>query len=83
MSDEFILFVGDSKFLLGLNEAMQIASILNSSQRIGTEWLNGVSSSGRNNVVKQPDISSAFVAPMTALFRMELDTNQKLLEAKK
>jgi len=82
MSDEFILFVGDSKFLLGLNEAMQIASILNSSQRIGTEWLNDVSQ-GRNNVVKQPDISSAFVAPMTALFRMELDTNQKLLEAKK
>lgn len=82
MSEEFILFVGESKFLLGLNEAMQIATVLNSSQRIGTEWLNGVSS-GRNNVVKQPDISSAFVAPMTAIFRMELDTNQKLYEAKK
>jgi hypothetical protein len=81
MSDEFILFVGDSKFLLGLNEAMQVASILNSSQRIGTEWLNGVSS-GRNNVVKQPDVSSAMVSPMTALFRMELDANQKLLEKK-
>ncbi len=82
MSEEYILFVGDSKFLLGLNEAMQIASILNSSQRIGTEWIASVSN-GRNNVVKQPDISSAFVAPMTAIFRMELDTNQKLLEAKK
>jgi hypothetical protein len=82
MSEEFILFVGDSKFLLGLNEAMQVASILNSSQRIGTEWISGISS-GRNNVVKQPDVSSAFVSPMTAIFRMELDTNQKLLEAKK
>ena len=82
MSEEYILFVGESKFLLGLNEAMHIASILNSSQRIGTEWITAVSS-GRNNVVKQPDISSAFVAPMTAIFRMELDTNQKLLEAKK
>ena len=82
MSDEFILFVGESKFLLGLNEAMQVASILNSSQRIGTEWIASVSS-GRNNVVKQPDVSSAMVSPMTALFRMELDTNQKLLEAKK
>jgi hypothetical protein len=60
---------------------MQVASILNSSQRIGTEWLNGVSS-GRNNVVKQPDVSSAMVSPMTALFRMELDANQKLLEKK-
>ena len=82
MSDEFILFVGDSKFLLGLNEAMQIATVLNSAQRIGTEWLKDVPS-GRNNVVKQPDISSSFVAPMTAIFRMELDTNQKLLEQKK
>ena len=82
MSEEFILFVGDTKFLLGLNEAMQVASILNSSQRIGMEWLKDVSS-GRNHVVKQPDVSSAMVSPMTALFRMELDANQKLLEAKK
>ena len=82
MADEFILFVGESKFLLSLDEAMQIATVLNSSQRIGTEWLKDVSS-GRNHVVKQPDVSSAFVSPMTALFRMELDANQKLLEAKK
>ena len=82
MSDEYILFVGESKFLLGLDEAMQIATVLNSSQRIGTEWLKDVPS-GRNHVVKQPDVSSAMVAPMTAIFRMELDTNQKLLEAKK
>ena len=82
MSEEFILFIGDSKFLLSLNEAMQIASVLNSAQRVGTDWIKDVPS-GRNNVVIQPDISSAFVAPMTALFRMELDANQKLLEAKK
>ena len=82
MSNEYILFVGDSKFLLGLDEAMQIATVLNSSQRIGNDWIKDVPS-GRNNVVKQPDISSAFVSPMTAIFRMELDTNQKLLEAKK
>ena len=82
MSEEFILFVGDSKFLLSLDEAMQIATVLNSSQRIGTEWLKDVPQ-GRNHVVKQPDVSSAFVSPMTAIFRMELDTNQKLLEAKK
>jgi len=82
MADEYILFVGESKFLLGLDEAMQIASVLNSAQRIGNDWIKDVPS-GRNHVVKQPDISSAFVSPMTALFRMELDTNQKLLEAKK
>ena len=82
MSEEFILFVGDTKFLLSLNEAMQVASILNSSQRIGNDWIKDVPS-GRNHVVKQPDVSSAMVSPMTALFRMELDANQKLLEAKK
>jgi hypothetical protein len=82
MDEEYILFIGDAKFLLGLNEAMQIASMLNSSQRIGTEWLNGVPS-GRNHVVRQPSVDSATVAPMTAIFRMELESNQKVLEAKK
>ena len=82
MSDEFILFVGDSKFLLGLNEAMQIATVLNSAQRVGTEWLKDVPS-GRNHIVKQPDVESAHIVPMTAIFRMELETNQRLLEEKK
>ena len=82
MSDEFILFIGDTKFLLGVNEAMQVASVLNSAQRIGMDWIKDVPS-GRNHVVKQPDVSSAMVAPMTAIFRMELDINQKLLEQKK
>ena len=81
MSEEFILFVGESKFLLGLNEAMQIATVLNSSQRVGNDWIKDVPS-GRNHVVKQPDVSAAFVTPMTAIFRMELETNQKLLEKK-
>jgi hypothetical protein len=49
MSEEYILFVGESKFLLGLNEAMQIASILNSSQRMGLSgskmYLAGVTTS--------------------------------------
>ena len=81
MSEEFILFVGDSKFLLGLNEAMQIATVLNSAQRVGNDWIKDVPS-GRNHVVKSPDVSSAFVTPMTAIFRMELETNQKLLEKK-
>jgi hypothetical protein len=82
MSEEYILFIGDTKFLLGLSEAMQVASVLNSAQRIGTEWLKDVSS-GRNHVIKQPSLESAMVSPMTALFRMELDVNQKLLEQKK
>ena len=82
MDEEFILFIGDTKFLLGLNEAMQVASVLNSAQRIGTDWLKDVPS-GQNHVVRQPSVDSATVAPMTAIFRMELDTNQKLLEAKK
>jgi hypothetical protein len=82
MSDEFILFVGDTKFLLGLNEAMQIATVLNSAQRIGNDWIKDVPS-GRNHVVKRPDAASAVVAPVTAIFRMELETNQRTLEEKK
>ena len=82
MDEEYILFVGDMKFLLGLNEAMQIASILNSAQRVSTEWLNNVPN-GRNHVVKQPSIESVTVSPMTAIFRMELETNKRILEEKK
>jgi hypothetical protein len=82
MTDEFILCVGDMKFLLSLEEAMQIASALNSSQRVSTEWLKDVPN-GRNHIVKQPNVESAHVVPMTAIFRMELETNQRLLEEKK
>ena len=82
MSNEYILFVGESKFLLGLDEAMQIATVLNSSQRIGTDWIKDVPS-GRNHVVKQPNVESAHIVPMTAIFRMELETNQRTLEEKK
>lgn len=81
MSEEFILMVGDNKFLLSLDEAMQIATVLNSAQYIGNEWLNGVPN-GRNHVVKRPSYQSAVVSPMTAILRMELDANQKLLEQK-
>lgn len=82
MHDEFILSIGDSKYLLSLNEAIQIASVLNSSQRIGNEWIKDVPT-GRNHVIKRPDALSAVVAPMTAIFRMELETNQRVLDEKK
>ena len=82
MSEEYILFIGDTKFLLGLSEAMQVASVLNSAQRVGTEWLKDVPS-GRNHVIKQPSLESAMVSPMTAIFRMELETNKRILEEKK
>ena len=81
MSEQFVLIVGDSKFLLGLDEAMQIATALNSAQYIGSEWLKDVPN-GRNHVVKPPYYQSALVVPMTAIFRIELETNQKLLEKK-
>jgi hypothetical protein len=82
MTEEYMLFIGDMKFLLSLEEAMQVALVLNASQRVSPEWLNGVPS-GRNHVVKRPDPAAAVVAPMTAIFRMELETNQRLLEEKK
>ena len=82
MSDEFVLCIGDSKFLLGLDEAMQVALMLNSAQTIGTEWLKDVPQ-GRNHVLKRPHLMSAVVAPMTAIFRMELETNQRTLDEKK
>jgi hypothetical protein len=82
MDEQFILMIGERRFLLGLDEAMQVAQTLNSAQYIGTEWLQGVRT-GENNVIKQPSHQSAVVAPMTGIFRMELERNQALVEAKK
>jgi hypothetical protein len=82
MDEQFILTVGDRRFLLGLDEAMEIARVLNAAQYIGTEWLNGVKS-GENHVVKQPSTLSAVVSPMTTVFQLELERNRKLMEDKK
>lgn len=79
MYDEFILTVGDTQFLLGLDEAMSVARTLNSASVLGKEWLPDVKA-GQNRLAKHPCVTSAVVSPVTAILRMELERNQRLYE---
>jgi len=82
MDNQFILCVGDKRFLMNLDEAMQIATTLNSCQRVESAYIRNVGSDV-NRTVKMPDIAAAFVVPMTALLLMEMETNAKTIEANK
>ena len=76
MDEEVILHVGSTKFLLSVSEAMEVAKVLNSCQRIGSKWLRD----GSVTCVEKPNNEVCFIAPMTGIFRMELDANEKAIE---
>jgi hypothetical protein len=75
--EEVILNVGSTKFLLSVSEAMEVAKVLNSCQTIGSKWLKN----GSVTCVQKPSNDVCFVTPMTGIFRMELDSNQREIEA--
>lgn len=79
---EYILHVGDRKFLLRLNEALEVAAILNSATRIEEEWLKDVPN-GQRHVFKPPAVAASYITPLTAHLRLEIATNMKTLEDKK
>ena len=81
MGDDFILMVGNHKFLLRLEEAVEVARVLTSATRIEEEWLKDVPS-GQRHVTKPPSLSAAYITPMTAYLRIEIDSNMKLMEEK-
>jgi hypothetical protein len=76
MDEEVILNIGSSKFLLNMSEAMEVAKVLNSCQTIGSKWLKN----GSVTCVQKPSNDVCFIAPMTGIFRMELDANEKAIE---
>jgi len=76
MDEEVLLNVGSSKFLLNMSEAMEVAKVLNSCQTIGSKWLKN----GSVTCVQKPSNDVCFIAPMTGIFRMELDSNERAIE---
>ncbi len=75
--EEVIMNVGSTKFLLNMSEAMEIAKVLNSCQTVGSKWLKN----GSVTCVHKPSNDVCFITPMTGIFRMELDSNQRAIEA--
>jgi hypothetical protein len=72
---EVLLHVGSEKFVLSMSEAMGVCEILNACNRLGKEW-NTAQSKNVTMFVK-PDIESAYITPITALLRLEVEANEK------
>jgi len=80
MDEQVILFVGDQKFLLNIDEALSISWTLCSASRVTTTWIAGQDS--RNAVLGDPDPKAATIAPMTGVMQLEIDANMKALAEK-
>jgi hypothetical protein len=80
MDEQVILFIGDKKFLLNINEALSISRTLCSASRVTTTWMAG--QDNRNAVLGDPDPQAAVIAPMTGVMQLEIDANMKLMAEK-
>lgn len=75
---EVMLMIGETKFLLALDEAMDVAKVLNSASVVERAWIKDVPSE-RSHIIKPPSYKAAAVIPMTALLQIEIDANMKLM----
>ena len=80
--NQVILFIGDQKFLLSMEEAMDISRVLCGASRITTTWLGQGHDNKNNTVVGEPDPKAATIAPMTGAMQIEIDVNMKVLAEK-
>jgi hypothetical protein len=79
---EVLLHVGGDQFVMDIGEAMTICETLNACNQLGKEW-NGMRSANVSMFVK-PDIKAAFITPITALLRLEVEANAKeIMEQKR
>jgi hypothetical protein len=72
---DVLLHVGGEQFVMDIGEAMTICETLNACNQLGKEW-NGVRSANVSMFVK-PDIKAAFITPITALLKLEVEANAK------
>ena len=82
MDDQVILFIGEQRFLLDINEAMDISRVLCGASRITTTWLCQGHDNKNNTVIGEPDPKAATIAPMAGVLQFEIDANMKLLAEK-
>jgi hypothetical protein len=60
---------------MNISEALSVCETLNACNQLGKEW-NGAQSKNVAMFVK-PDIKAAFITPITALLRLEVEANAK------
>lgn len=72
---EVLLHVGGEQFVMEIEEALRVCETLNACNQLGKEW-SGMRSTNVTMFTK-PDIKAAFITPITALLRLEVEANAK------
>ena len=80
MNDTVILHIGERRFLVTPEEAMQVCSLLCASSRLSKEWISR--DNGSAWLITEPDVQAACITPFTAVLQLECDANRKLKENK-
>lgn len=81
MDDQVILFIGDKRFLLNMNEALDISRRLCGASLIQNAWIQG-QDSNKCNAICDPDPKAATIAPISGVLQLEIDSNMKILAEK-
>ena len=71
--EEVILHVESGRYLLTIDEAMQVSRILGAATTIGNEWRGP----DVFVVYKKPQVSAASITPFHANLRMEVESNMR------
>lgn len=79
MDDQVLLVVGSHKFVMDMNTALEVASIINGSSRIENKWLSG----GSVEVIDKPNYTSAVIVPITGHMQLTFESNAKDVEKSK
>lgn len=74
---DVVLYIGDKRWLMTLSDAYMIASLLNSTSRVGSEYHKG--SYLERVIAPSPD---ARIAPILGIDRIKWDDNEKTLTEK-
>ena len=73
---EVILHIGDKQFIMGISEALSVCDTLNACTRLNREWID--SNNSQALLFCSPDIKAAYITPITAITKLEVEANMKL-----
>lgn len=76
--NDVVLKVGESRIILNMEEALRIASVINSSPRVTSSW----SKDGTLNFIGGPE-AVAVIVPITGVDRITWAKNAQAMKEKK
>lgn len=79
MDEQVLLIIGTQKFVMDLQTALEVASIINGSSRVVGKWITG----GTVEITDKPDYTSATIVPITGHMQLTFESNAKDVEKQK